>query len=262
MVKALGRWLLNATAVVAVIAATASGAWAAPLAALLYDDTFGASSRWTNALQAQGFTNITSVSTDLGFTNALTGPQTFDVVIVHFGTPDPSDPSSMHMVDALTTYTGKVIYASSVTQYDAAFQVSDPLTFAQRTAMFNSLPATLDVGAVFSAGLSSSSLSLDTGSYTVAWRSFINNGGAGVAGTFEEAAAGQNTGIFIGNNNRTIINGFLGDTLDQADEIRLYRNELGFLTAPVPEPATATLLGLGLVVTAALGYRRRTSARD
>lgn len=259
MVNALGRWLLNLTATVAVIAATASGAWAAPMTALLYDDVFGMSSRWTTALSAQGFTT-TTVTNDVDFSAALSG--TFDVVIVHFGTPDPSDPSSMHSVDALTTYTGKVIYASSVTQYDAAFQVSDPLTFAQRTAMFGSLPATLDVKPIFSTGLSSSSLSLDTGSYTVAWRSFINTGGAGVAGTFEEAAAGQDTGIFIGNNNRTIINGFLGNTLDQADEIRLYRNELGFLTAAVPEPATATLLGLGLVVTAALGYRRRMSARD
>jgi PEP-CTERM motif len=258
LVKALGRWLLNATAVVAVIAATASGAWATT--ALLYDDVFGASSRWSAALQAQGFTT-TSVSTDAAFLSALAGPPTFNVVIVHFGAPDPTDPTSItHMIDALTTYTGKVIYASSVTQYDAAFQVSDPLTFTQRTNMFGSLPATLDVGAVFSAGLSSSSLSLDTGSYTVAWRSFST--GATVAGTFEEADMGSNAGIVIGNNNRTIINGFLGDTLDQADEIQLYRNELGFLTAPVPEPATATLLGLGLVVTAALGYRRRTSARD
>ena len=252
MVKALGRWLLNATAVVALIAATASGASATT--ALLYDDLTFVTSPWQSALTGKGFT-ITSVSNDADFLSQLS-MHTFDVVVVQF---DGVDPTMMHSINALTSYTGKIIYNSAVTQYDSTFQVTDPVSFNDRNTAEQGIPATLNVSPLLSAGLSSSTLTVDNPFYAVPWRSFTNiPATATVAGTFLDDG---NAGIVIGNGGRTIINGFMGETLG-SDEVQLYKNELGLLTAPVPEPATATLLGLGLVVTAALGYRRRKSARD
>jgi hypothetical protein len=58
--------------------------------------------------------------------------------------------------------------------------------------------------------------------------------------------------ILLGNGGRTIFNGFLADTGD-AELRQLYINEINAVFA-VPEPATMTLLGVGL---AAAAFRRR-----
>jgi hypothetical protein len=114
---------------------------------------------------------------------------------------------------------------------------------------------TLDLTSLFSAGLSSMTLSLDPGSYSIWSRSFVADLGTIIAATFEDL----NAGIVVGNGGRTIINGFMGDTLPEADEIRLYQNEVRYLVAAaVPQPTTGTLLAVGLLLLAAVRHRHAT----
>jgi len=157
---------------------------------------------------------------------------------------------------------GKVIFSSVADpQYDAVFSVSQ----AGFGTINDLLPTTIQIpGGALLVGLSSGLLTVrDDPNLDTYWRSFdllLTDPTATGLATFEDG----NLGIVLGRNGRTIINGFGGSTLyanesslSHADEVRLYQNEVGLLVTAVPEPATGALLGLGLIITAALGYRRR-----
>ena len=235
-----------------------SGSSQAIAATLLYNDF--TSPNWAAALSGFGITPITA-SGDADFVAKL-NPATVQLAIVQFD-------QSVHpgLQASLTSYIasgGKVIFSNVVdSQYDSIFRVAQA-----GSGNFADFSTTIDIGGALSSGLSSSTLTvMDIPGLATFYRSFSLLAGPPPATGLATFADG-NVGIVLSNNGRTIINGFGGSTiyasdenLSAADEIRLYQNELGLLGitpgTPVPEPATGALVGLGLLVTAALGYRRR-----
>jgi hypothetical protein len=247
-----GRSILAATAGILLLVASASHAVAATV---LYNDF--TSPNWAAALSGLGITPVTA-SGDADFATKL-NPLTVDLAIVQFD----GDVHSSALQASLLTYIaagGRVIFSSVAdAQYDPQFSVSEA-----GLNMPGDFMTTIQVGGALSSGLSSSNLTVkDEPNLVTFWRSFnllLTDPTATGLATFEDG----NLGIVLGHNGRTIINGFGGSTLyanesslSPADEVRLYQNEVGLLVAAVPEPATGALLGLGLIITAALGYRRR-----
>lgn len=250
-----GRSVLAATAGILLLLSATSQAIAATL---LYNDFV--SPNWAAALSGFGIAP-TPVIDDADFVAKL-NPATVDLAIVQF---DQSAHSSA-VRDAVANYIamgGRVIFSSMVDpQFDSIFRVTQA-----GSGDFADFSTTINIGGALSSGLSSSLLAVrDEPSLATFYRSFSLLSGATGLATFEDG----NSAIVLANSGRTIINGFGGSTiyadfninnLSPADEIRLYQNELGLLGitpgTPVPEPATGALVGLGLLVTAALGYRRR-----
>lgn len=72
------------------------------------------------------------------------------------------------------------------------------------------------------------------------------------------SSAGQDCAIVFGNNDRTIVNGFMNDTFRVNEQGKqLYINEINtLLPTPVPEPTSLVLIGTGLAAAAARLRRR------
>lgn len=210
---------------------------------LLFDDFQFATNPWGTALTGLGQT-VTSVADDTAFATQLTSGS-WDLVVVQFD--DISHPSAVSALSSYVSTGGKAIFSHWLTEADSAFGVT------QANTNLN----TLTVGPLFSPGLSGPALPLTNPTFGIYSRSFVPGPGTTVAGTFEDG----NAGIVIGNTGRTIVNGFLGETLVFDDEVRLYQNEVNSLVAPVlepvPEPATMLLWGTTMVGVGLARWRRR-----
>ena len=112
-------------------------------------------------------------------------------------------------------------------------------------------PDTIALTGEFSAGLGSSVAITDPGWGTFAQR--IIPGSGTVAGTYNDGSAA----ILIGNDGRTIWNGFLTDSVASS---RLYLNQLDYLAgavSAVPEPATWAMMITGFGLAGSSIRRRR-----
>ena len=257
MTRRFGLRCMSAAVGLAMLAMTASGAAAGSV--LLWDDfsfpgdtPASPTSVWPTAITSLGHT-LTQVTNNApqGDTDFLAqlALNTWDLVVVQF------DFDNHSIEPALANYIasgGKVIFSNFDSTNDGDFGVTQG---GASGSPFD--PALLYLTPLFSTGLVSPLAVADAPLYSTFWRSFTTAGT--IAATFNDPAYdGTNAGIVVGNSNRTIINGFLGDTIDPAaDEIQLYRNEIGYLLpAAVPMPATVALLTVGVGLLAAIRGRR------
>lgn len=109
----------------------------------------------------------------------------------------------------------------------------------------------LTVGSLFSAGLTNPLSVVNPG-----WGTF-SRGLTATSGTVAGTFGNGDSAIIVGNNGRTIYNGFLTDTVASQ---RLYSNELASLAGAVPEPGTWAMMlaGFGMI---GFAVRKRSSVK-
>ena len=245
----LGRGF-SILAVVAVLLAALAPA-ASATSVLLYDDTFGATQAWgtaLNQLSASLSLSTTVATSNDNFRTLLTSGGPWDLVILQLNNTAGHD----DLGDALTSYlatSGRIIFSFNNTLYDDLFQLTPKSEFGPNDTSSLTFLSTLFTNGLTFDMFGGVPVECPTGGtcFDPSARSFMNSVGT--------VAALLNDGDGILVNGDTIVNPFVSGYLG-ANEVQLYKNEIGYLVA-VPEPATGALLGLGLIVTAALGRRRR-----
>lgn len=228
----------------ALLVSSAFGAAPASAASILYRVDFALGTDYmAQALNSSGHTIVT-IGSDL---SAQTLSAYDLVVYANQGSSVPGGDTGL--LNSYITGGGRVIFtdwtrdAGTLPSLDSAFQGGVNQT-------------SLNLGSQFANGISSPLTVANTG-----WGVFSTSLNALAGGTLA-ATFGNGTGaIVIGNDGRTIHNGFLTDTVASA---QLYTNEINFVlssgtAAAVPEPATwaMMLIGFGFVGGAMRSAKRR-----
>lgn len=218
------------------IAASAAVTTPANAANLLYRNDFTSGTDYLGAaINASSFT-VTSANKDLSAFNL----SNYDVV-VYANQGDVFSGGDLSQLNAYVAAGGKVIF-DDWTQ-TSAFNGGEFYTG-------NNNLRTLTLGSQFGAGIVGP-FALDSQSYGT-FSTGLGLAGGSIAGTFENGEAA----MVVGNGGRTIVNGFLSDTVASQ---RLYANELASFGGAVPEPGiwAMMLVGFGLVGASLRGSRRR-----
>ncbi len=228
----------KAFAIGAIAAISATVAIAAPASAssLLYRNDYNLGTDYMGAAVAASTYSVN----DIGASH-LGGVNLADYDVVVYASQNYSIDGGD--LDALNTYIaagGKVIFddwSHGALDGNQAFTSNDNFT-------------NITLGSQFNAGIVGDLSVVNTG-----WGTFSTGlsalGGGTVAGLFENGDAA----IVVGHDGRTIVNGFLTDTVASQ---QLYTNELGSFSAGVPEPAQWALMLMGF---AAIGATMRGQRR-
>lgn len=220
-------------------AATASLlAGAANAATVLYRNDFNlATDQMAAALSALGYTVTTTNGNLSSFTLS-----NYDIVV--YANQNSGVPGGD--ITALNSYiagNGRVLFQT--------WDGTAPSLGASFTGNNNQTSVT--VGTLFGTGITNPLTLTNPG-----WGVF-SMGLAATTGTAEGLFANGNAAIVVGNGGRTIINGFLTDTLAGS---QLYQNQLAYLAGGVvsiPEPASWAMLISGFGLTGAAMRRRRAA---
>lgn len=199
---------------------------------LLYDDLNWSQPVWSSAVSGLGH-DLTTVTSDSDFSSAI-AMGNWDLVIAQFD--DMYHPSASGVLQSYVEQGGRAIFSHWLNEIDG--------TFGAEAQGLNQ--SRLSLSPLFADGLASE-LILGNPGYGIFSRSFATLG-AQVAAHFEDGHAA----ILVGNDGRSILNGFLGETLAPDDEIRLYQNQVQFLldrvSHAIPEPSAMIWLGLALLI--------------
>lgn len=257
--------LLSTAALSALLAAGAGPASATSI--LYFVDGNNGTDQMAAALAALSGDTITTTNSPTVFATDIATPGAYQLGI--FSAQEAYGTDYSAALTALHTFVlggGKAIvdswftpgYTPDIAQFgaDATGDVNGPAVnmTGYNSGVTNPVGLTNPIPpyATFSVGMS-----LDATNGTSIDGTFYDPGNA--SGTNGEAA------VIAGDGGNSIVNGFLNDTAGAAGEA-IYTNEIDALlapsTAPVPEPITISLFGVGLVGAVAMRRRKKTAAKS